>query len=250
MALLYILLVSLSLEVISSATIPVTDGYNTSCVFSGVTYHGSFQLGPCMYCSCVRSVPRCALQDCAPRACKYVVHDPDECCSSCATGTLLHSSKYWMLKIGDKNRGACRNVARNFAKMKPANRIFEISAEAQHFLHDCIYAKRSSKKVWLISAKQWLWSACAFAQADQSHCLADMWSCRKCCGPAHLMSSEQVLGENKVNLQNLCWSPGFIASAWLRAWHVSHDIDTLTCTWFCRLTRIPSNITVTWCCFW
>ena len=49
-------------------------------------------------------------------------------------------------------------------------------------------------------------------------CLADKWSCRKCCGPAHLMSSEQVWGENKVKLPNSCWSPGFIDSAWLRAW--------------------------------
>ena len=111
-----------------------------------------------------------------------------------------------------------RGVARNFMKMKPAKRIFNILAEAQRFLQDCTCAQRSSKDswdAWLISAKQWLLSACAFAQADLSHCLADMWSHRKCYVPAHLMSSEQVWGENKVELPNLCWSPGFIGSAWL-----------------------------------
>ena len=37
-------------------------------------------------------------------------------------------------------------------KMKPANRISDISAEAQHFLQDCICAQRSfieSLAVWL-----------------------------------------------------------------------------------------------------
>ena len=39
-------------------------------------------------------------------------------------------------------------------KMKPANRISEISAQAQHFLQDCMCAKRPSTEildVWLIS---------------------------------------------------------------------------------------------------
>ena len=44
------------------------------------------------------------------------------------------------------------------------------------------------KKVWMFgypqSAKQWLWSACAFAQADLSHCFAGMRSHRKCCAPS------------------------------------------------------------------
>ena len=96
----------------------------------------------------------------------------------------------------DQREDCCgRGVARNFVKMKPANRISEISAEAQHFLQGYMCAQRSSKEslaVWLISEKQWLWSACAFAQADLSHCLAGKMSCRKCCGPAHLMPSEQV----------------------------------------------------------
>ena len=116
----------------------------------------------------------------------------------------------------DKPRG----VARNVMKMKPTNRISEISAEAQHFLQDFMCAQRSSKEsldVWLISAKQWLWSACAFAQTDLSHCLAGMWSCRKCYGLVHLISSEQVWGESNVKLPNLCYSPGFITSAWLQA---------------------------------
>ena len=66
-------------------------------------------------------------------------------------------------------------VARNFMKM-PANRISGISAEAQQSLQDCMCAQRSFKEnldVWLITAKQWLWSACANAQADLSHCLAE-----------------------------------------------------------------------------
>ena len=87
--------------------------------------------------------------------------------------------------------------------MKPANRISEISAEAQHFLQDCMCGLRRLRSTWaytyskqtlcrsskdsldilLISAKQWLWSACALAQADLSHCLANMWSCRKCFAP-------------------------------------------------------------------
>ena len=52
-----------------------------------------------------------------------------------------------------------RGVARNFMKMKPANRISQISDEAMHFLQYCVYAQRSPKEsfdVWLISAKQWL----------------------------------------------------------------------------------------------
>ena len=36
-----------------------------------------------------------------------------------------------------------RGVARNFTKMKPPKRIFEISAEAQPFLQDCMCAQRS-----------------------------------------------------------------------------------------------------------
>ena len=42
-------------------------------------------------------------------------------------------------------------VARNIMKMRPANRISEISAAAQHFLQDCMCAQRSSKEsldVW------------------------------------------------------------------------------------------------------
>ena len=96
-----------------------------------------------------------------------------------------------------------RGVARNFMKMKVANRIAEISAEAQHFLQYCMCAQRKlrsacaythfkrnlycssheSLDVSLISAKQWLWSVCAFAQADLSHYLVDMSSSRKCCAP-------------------------------------------------------------------
>ena len=113
-----------------------------------------------------------------------------------------------------------RGIARNFMKMKPANRISDISTEVQHFLQDCICTQRLSKEswdVWLISIKQWLWSACAFVQAELCHCLEDMWSFKRCFGPDYLMSSEQVWAENKVNLPNLCWSPGFIASAWLCA---------------------------------
>ena len=145
-------------------------------------------------------------------------------------------------------------VARYLMKMKPAYRISDISAEAQHFLQDCICAQRSSNEslekvkkdclwkqtthkitkiedsvwlslficntVWLISAKQWLWSACTFAQAGQSHCLADIWSCRKYCEPAHLMWSEEVWGKKiRLNCQ-IMLKPDFLASARLRAWNV------------------------------
>ena len=39
-----------------------------------------------------------------------------------------------------KHNTSSINVARNFMKMKPANRISEISAEAQHFLQGCMRA--------------------------------------------------------------------------------------------------------------
>ena len=42
-------------------------------------------------------------------------------------------------------------------KMNPANKISDISAEARHFLQDCICAQHSSEESlddWLISAKQ------------------------------------------------------------------------------------------------
>ena len=48
-------------------------------------------------------------------------------------------------------------VTRNCMKIRPANRISEISADAQHFLQDCMCTQRPSKEsldVWLISAKQ------------------------------------------------------------------------------------------------
>ena len=36
--------------------------------------------------------------------------------------------------------------SRTFMQMKPTNRISEISAEAQHFLQDCMFAQRSSEE--------------------------------------------------------------------------------------------------------
>ena len=46
------------------------------------------------------------------------------------------------------------------------------------------------KKAWMSGypqrAKLWLWPACANAQADLSHCFADMGSFSKCCVPAQL----------------------------------------------------------------
>ena len=39
-----------------------------------------------------------------------------------------------------------RSRTRNFMQMKPTNRISEISAEAQHFLQDCMFAQRSSEE--------------------------------------------------------------------------------------------------------
>ena len=136
-------------------------------------------------------------------------------------------------------------------KMKPANRISKISAESQQFLQNRICAKRSSEEslgIWLIRAKQWLWSACAFAQADLSHCLAGMSSCRKCCGPANFMPFEQVWSEIKVELPNLCWSPGFIASTWLRAWflfkngmHCSALSENMSLPWTSGELKKPSR---------
>ena len=65
-----------------------------------------------------------------------------------------------------------RGVARNFIKTASAYRISEISAKARHLLHVlivCVPSKDSDQPG----------QACAFAQADLSHCLADVWSCRK-----------------------------------------------------------------------
>ena len=53
--------------------------------------------------------------------------------------------RYFFLFLSIKTyvRGiACRN----FMKIKPANRISDISTEAQHFLQDCICTQRLSKE--------------------------------------------------------------------------------------------------------
>ena len=78
-----------------------------------------------------------------------------------------------------KQRISTRDVAKNFMRVNPANRISEILANQRKAIT-------------------------AFAQTDRSHCLADRSSCWKCRAPAHLMSSEHVLRENKVKLPNLC----------------------------------------------
>ena len=102
--------------------------------------------------------------------------------------TYIQNSKTTLIKrvTEMKNLIKHRGVARNFMKDEACRGLSDISSEAQHFLQDCICVLRLSKEsldVWLTSTKQWLWSACTFA---------DMWSCRKYCGPAHSMSLERV----------------------------------------------------------
>ena len=85
MALLYVVLLSVCLEVVLTAALPVSS-QNSTCQFQGHTVHGDFIQGPCMFCHCSNGQASCALRDCAPRSCRFQTRQPDECCSSCATG--------------------------------------------------------------------------------------------------------------------------------------------------------------------
>ena len=135
------------------------------------------------------------------------------CCSGFESGwrqnsaydfTVLYRTQPFIITFPLPLNNLNRGIARNFMKMKPANRISEISAGAQHFLQDCMCAQPRLGSAWTYTHSKMRLLFFQRKQADLSHCLADMWSYRKCRGSAHLMSSEQVLGENKVKLPNLC----------------------------------------------
>ena len=58
------------------------------------------------------------------------------------------------------------------------------SAQSDQRLHRALCGRKGSKTSY--GGQQLLWSDCADAQADQSHCWAHMQSCRMCCASAQL----------------------------------------------------------------
>ena len=94
MGLLYFVLMSVCLEVVLTAALPVSS-QDSTCQFQGHTVHGDFIQGPCMFCHCSNGQASCALRDCAPPSCRFQTTRPDACCPSCATGNnVLYFGTY------------------------------------------------------------------------------------------------------------------------------------------------------------